>query len=192
MSDKNTQASDDQFIIDAVTHANVKFVHPEADTTRDIGRAVLAAYRASTGAAPEAPDSEQQAGAADDVDQRTEKIRLAHANPAVRSKTHLIRDVAHLLAHIALLKHPAATTASACQHEFAYFGDQPARRCIRCDAVETTTASARVTREGSIITAKWDGQPGIGGGGGGYAQPCAKRGTGLCACGGGQCALERK
>lgn len=48
----------------------------------------------------------------DEVEQRTEKIRLAHANPADRSRTHLFRDVAHLLAHIALLKHPAATTAS--------------------------------------------------------------------------------
>lgn len=38
----------------------------------------------------------------DDIKQRTERIRLAHANPAGRSKTHLIRDVAHLLAHIAL------------------------------------------------------------------------------------------
>jgi hypothetical protein len=89
----------------------------------------------------------QQAGAADDIYRRTEKIRLAHANPAGRSKTHLIRDVAHLLAHIALLKHSAATTASASEPDVfscaraipgsyssaceAYCGDES--KCISAD-----------------------------------------------------------
>lgn len=34
-----------QFIIDAVTSAKVRTVHPDADNTIDIGRAVLAAYK---------------------------------------------------------------------------------------------------------------------------------------------------
>lgn len=41
-----TTAADDALIINAVTVANVKCVHPTADTTLDIGRVVLAAYRA--------------------------------------------------------------------------------------------------------------------------------------------------
>jgi hypothetical protein len=39
---------------------------------------------------------------------------------------------------------PAATTASAsCKHEFPHFGDQvSARRCLHCNKLESTTASA--------------------------------------------------
>lgn len=44
----------------------------------------------------------QPVGLSDDIEERTEKIRLAHANPHTRSKAQLIRDVGYLLSHIAL------------------------------------------------------------------------------------------
>lgn len=39
-----------------------------------------------------------------DIEERTEKIRLAHASPHTRSKAQLFRDVEYLLSHIAVLR----------------------------------------------------------------------------------------
>jgi hypothetical protein len=120
--------------------------HVSASGAIEFARAIERELRASTGAAPEAPVSEQQAAS---MEARYENLLRIQQAEAASGDPYMLGMYNGMLMMCANEDGkifdpfvPAATTASTCQHEYAYFGDQLARRCIRCDAVEATMASA--------------------------------------------------